>query len=170
MTMQRCSTAPANTTAQDVLSSSSAVRILRRGRCRAPSTRAHAIWRARSLNLERAGPLGGCAKRLRCCLPISNAFSSLTGFDYEDRVVPAMSSSSQPPPPSEAGETDTDAEHPASLREQSSRSTHRAYDRARSDSIAAGLVQQNLPKGDIALDEAQNGARGERRSQAGRHR
>jgi hypothetical protein len=74
----------------------------------------------------------------------------LTGFDYEDRVVPAMSSSSQPPPPSEAGETDTDAEHPASLREQSSRSTHRAYDRARSDSIAAGLVQQNLPKGDIS--------------------
>ena len=37
---------------------------------------AHAIWRDRSLNPERAGPLGGCAKRLRCCLPISNAFSS----------------------------------------------------------------------------------------------
>ena len=60
--------------AQDALSSSSAVRILRHGRCRAPSTRAHAIWRARSLNPERARPLGGCAKRSRCCLPISNAF------------------------------------------------------------------------------------------------
>ena len=74
------------------------VRVLRRGRCRAPSTRAHAIWRARSLNPERAGPLGGCAKRSRCFLLISNAFSSLTGSDYEDRMVPAMSSSSQPPP------------------------------------------------------------------------
>ena len=58
------------------LSSLSAVRILQRGRCRAPSTRAHAIWRDRSLNPGRAGPLGGCAKRSRCCLPISNAFSS----------------------------------------------------------------------------------------------
>src|SRR5262249_9258563 len=56
MTMQRCSTAPANTTAQDAPSSSSAALGLRRGRCRAPSTRAHAIWRARSLNPERAGP------------------------------------------------------------------------------------------------------------------
>ena len=35
-------------------SSSSAVRVLRRGRCRAPSTRAHGIWRARSLNPEKA--------------------------------------------------------------------------------------------------------------------
>ena len=35
-------------------------------------------------------------------------------------MVPAMSSSSQPPPKtSESGETDTDAEHPASLGEQS---------------------------------------------------
>ena len=48
--------------------------ILRHGRGRAPSTRAHAIWRARSLNPERARPPGGCAKRSRCCLPISNAF------------------------------------------------------------------------------------------------
>jgi hypothetical protein len=43
---------------------------------RAPSTRAHATWRDRLLNPGRAEPLGGSAKRLRCCLPISNAFSS----------------------------------------------------------------------------------------------
>ena len=36
-------------------------------------------------------------KRSRCFCPSQNAFSSWTGSDYEDRMVPAMSSSSQPP-------------------------------------------------------------------------
>ena len=54
---------------------------------------------ARQIAKSREGRTSrGCAKRSRCCSPISNAFSSLTGSDYEDRVVPAMSSSSQPPP------------------------------------------------------------------------
>ena len=68
--------ASANTISQDVLSSSGVARIPRRERCRAQSTRAHAIWRDRSPNLGKIGRLGGCARRSRCCLPISNAFSS----------------------------------------------------------------------------------------------
>jgi hypothetical protein len=59
---------------------------------------------------------GRTSRRLRKkvdMLPISNAFSSLAGSDYEDRMVAAMTK------PPQAGETDTDAEHPASLRGQS---------------------------------------------------
>jgi hypothetical protein len=54
------------------------------------------------------------------------------------RMVPAMSPSSLPPPkPPEAGETDTDAEHPGQpkrgKREKQGRSTRCAYDCGRSE-------------------------------------
>ena len=42
--------------------------------------------------------LGGCGRRSRCYLRTLNAFSSSTGFDYEDRMVHTTSSSSQQPP------------------------------------------------------------------------
>ncbi len=68
------------------------------GRCRARSTKAHATWRARSPNRGKAGRLGDCARRSRCCSRISSAFSTSVAFDYEGRTVLAMSSSSQQPP------------------------------------------------------------------------
>ena len=50
-------------------------------------------WRAESLNLGKAGYRGGCARKSRCCSRTSNASSSSTGSDYEDRTVHATSSS-----------------------------------------------------------------------------
>ncbi len=51
--------------------------------------------------------------------PTSNAFSSWTGFDYEDQKVPEMSSSSQHSPQSaKAHKTDTYAGPKARLSEQ----------------------------------------------------
>jgi hypothetical protein len=40
----------------------------------------------------------GCVRRSRCYLRTSNAFSSSTGSDYEDRMARTTSSSSQQPP------------------------------------------------------------------------
>jgi transposase len=44
-------------------------------------------------NLGKAGYRGGCARKSRCYSRTSNASSSSTGSDYEDRTVHATSSS-----------------------------------------------------------------------------
>ena len=53
------------------------------------------------------------------------------------------------PEPPEAGETDTDAELPASLKAKRDVPSTAPYERVRSNSIAAGLIQRNRPKSDI---------------------
>ena len=55
------------------------------------------IWRARSLNPGKGGCLDGCVRKSRCCSRTSSGSSSWTDSDYEDRVVPVMSFSSQQP-------------------------------------------------------------------------
>ena len=65
---------------------------------------------------------------------------------------PAMTSpGSHRPEPPEAGETDTDAELPASLKAKRHVPSTAPYERVRSNSIAAGLIQRNRPLSDIAL-------------------
>jgi hypothetical protein len=65
---------------------------------------------------------------------------------------PAMSSpGSHRPEPPEAGETDTDAELPASLKAKRHVPSTAPYERVRSNSIAAGLIHRNRPLSDIAL-------------------
>jgi hypothetical protein len=70
-----------------------AVQKSRPGTYRDRSTKAPATWRAKSLNLGKAGYRGGCARKSRCCSRTSNASSSSTGSDCEDRTVHATSSS-----------------------------------------------------------------------------
>src|SRR5271155_4274191 len=58
---------------------------------------------------------------------------------------PAMSSpGSHRPEPPEAGKTDTDAELPASLKAKRDVPSTAPYERVRSNSIAAGVIQRNL--------------------------
>jgi hypothetical protein len=52
------------------------------------------------------------------------------------------------PEPPEAGETDTDAELPASLKAKREVPSTAPYERVRSNSIAAGLIQRNRPQTD----------------------
>ena len=44
-------------------------------------------------SIDRFVELGGCARKSRCCSRTSNASSSSTASDYEDRTVHATSSS-----------------------------------------------------------------------------
>ena len=54
---------------------------------------------ARQIASSWEGRIGdNCARKLKCCSPISNAFSSSIGSDYEGRMVRVMSSFSQQPP------------------------------------------------------------------------
>ena len=55
-----------------------------------------------SPSLGRATCLADCARRSRCCSPISNASSSSIGLDCAAPRVPATSSSSQQPPKTSA--------------------------------------------------------------------
>ena len=70
----------------------------RPGRCHAQSTKTLVIWRARLQSLGKVEYLDDSARRSRCCLRTSSGYSSWIDFDCEDRVAPAMSSSSQQPP------------------------------------------------------------------------
>ena len=61
-----------------------------------------------------------------------------------------LTGSHRPEPP-EAGETDTDAELPASLKAKRDVPSTAPYERVRSNSIAAGLIQRNRPVSDIVV-------------------
>jgi len=51
------------------------------GTCRDRSTKAPVTWHARSQTRGKAAPRDDCARKLKCCSPISNAFSSSIGSD-----------------------------------------------------------------------------------------
>jgi hypothetical protein len=63
--------------------------------CRDRSMKAPVTWHARSQARGKAASRDDCARKLKCCSPISNAFSSSIGSDYEGRMVRVMSSFSQ---------------------------------------------------------------------------
>jgi hypothetical protein len=73
-TARRCSTLRFNAKALDVRSSPGAVRTHRRGRSRDRSMKVRATWPGRSPGHGKGARLDGCARKSRCCLPISNAF------------------------------------------------------------------------------------------------
>jgi len=70
-----------------------------RGKYRARSMRALAIWRARLPGRGKVALRVGSAKRSRCCSRTSNAFSSSTVYGYEAQTARVTSSSSQPHSP-----------------------------------------------------------------------
>ena len=90
------------------------VSVLRRGDAlsgRVRAMKAHATWLAKQQNRGKATLLDGCARRSRRCSPTSSAFSSLIGSDYENRMAPTMSSSSQrSPKPQDVGKIGIDTE------------------------------------------------------------
>ena len=133
--MQRCSTAPANTTAQNALSSLSAVRILRRGRCRAPRDMARQIAKSRE---------GRTSRRLR--KKVEMLFAHLKRIIKLDRFRLRGPNGARDEFLLAARAQNRCRASSQPKRAKQGRSTQCAYDRARSDSIAARLVQQNRPK------------------------
>jgi hypothetical protein len=98
MTERRYATAVANMTAKPAALSRDAVQRSRPATCRDRSMKAPVTWHARSQARGKAAPRGDCARRLKCCSLISNAFSGSIGSDQEGPTVRAMSSFSQQPP------------------------------------------------------------------------
>jgi transposase len=80
-TERHYATAQASMTAKPVASSLDAVQRSRPGTCRDQSMKAPATWHARSQARGKAAPRDDCARKLKCCSPISNAFSSSIGSD-----------------------------------------------------------------------------------------
>jgi hypothetical protein len=68
-----------------------------------------------------------------------------------DRLEGVPPDSHRPKPP-EAGETDTDAELPASVKAKRDVPSTAPYERVRSNSIAAGLIQRNPLKAEVNLE------------------
>ena len=66
--------------------------------CRDRSMKALVTWHARLQARGKAAPRDDCARKSKCCSPISNASSNSIGSDLEGRMVHVMSSFSQQPP------------------------------------------------------------------------
>ena len=143
--MQRCSTAPASTTATECA--------LKLKCCPNTPTRkvprsiyegARDMARQIAKSWEGLG-LSAVAQKGRDVVCPSQTHSQArpaptTRTERCPRRVPPGSHRPEPP---EAGETDTDAELPASLKHKRDVPPTAPYERVRSNSIAAGLIQRN---------------------------
>ena len=89
---------PQSPTAMPALSSPAAVQRSKPAKCRVPSMRVPARWRAPFQRSRNGLPHDVSARKSRCSSPTSNAFSAWTGCDCEARLERATSFTSQQPP------------------------------------------------------------------------